>query len=650
MSKYFFFLLFIIIIFPYSSIFSQELENQIERIYDNTSGSSYSENEIDYIEYRRLNKLNLYYANKNDITQFPTFDIIIASKILDYVKNNPNANFAKLSKDLNLSSDQEIILDNCAIINKIIQQEFFFNSRTRNYQQFDKVYGFEKQKFLGSKLEYLQKVTSKYKNLEAGFVFDKDAGEMNFIDFYSGYLEFENNNTTFIVGDYYVELGLGNILSREFPSRKGSNVISPTMNFGDGIRPSRSSLDYSYFRGVALQNTFNFSDSSINLKVSLATSKTAKSGNLDTVSKTISSVYLSGLYRTPTEISKREVIDEKSIFGSVEMQVSDFLFGFGTFYLDYNYPIQSSSSSAFLGKNGLLKSVWARYLKNNFSIGGEASLDAKNNLGVKLGSIIDLDEYEIAFHLRSFSENYRSPYGSIFGEFSNPANELGLYSGIIYKKMTDWRISGFLDIYKSYARTYYVPAQVKGFNIFLESNYKISNDITLLNRIVYENKTDNIKQNNIDHIYQKQNISFRNDLSYQFSKFFYTRFRIESIFLDYSKLQSPQVGVGCFAEFNFLPLENLRLFTRISYFSTDSYDSAVWEYEYFILGMMNTYAAYLDGSRYLLGIKYNVLGYYRISLLYTNTSKNNLEELSSGNDRILSNSSNNLILQFEINL
>ncbi|MCE5304104.1 hypothetical protein LLG34_00150, partial [bacterium] len=376
MSKYFFFLLFIIIIFPYSSIFSQELENQIERIYDNTSGSSYSENEIDYIEYRRLNKLNLYYANKNDITQFPTFDIIIASKILDYVKNNPNANFAKLSKDLNLSSDQEIILDNCAIINKIIQQEFFFNSRTRNYQQFDKVYGFEKQKFLGSKLEYLQKVISKYKNLETGFVFDKDAGEMNFIDFYSGYLEFENNNTKFIVGDYYVELGLGNILSREFPSRKGSNIISPTLNIGDGIRPSRSSLDYSYFRGVALQNTFNFSDSSINLKVSLAASKTTKSGNLDTVSKTISSIYLSGLYRTPTEISKREVIDEKSIFGSVEMQVSDFLFGFGTFYLDYNYPIQSSSSSAFLGKNGLLKSVWARYLKNNFSIGGEASLDA----------------------------------------------------------------------------------------------------------------------------------------------------------------------------------------------------------------------------------------------------------------------------------
>lgn len=643
------------ILFPLASllIYSQEFENQIEEIFENTSGNTFSgnpfsENEIEYIEYRRTNKLNLIYANRNDLMQFPTFDLLTVNNLIDYIKNNPNTNIAKLSKDLDLTTGQEIILDNCAIISKDYSQKFFFNSRTRNNIQFDKVYGFENQKFLGDKLEYTQKITSKINHFETGFVIDKDAGEMNFIDFYSGYIKYENLHTKIIVGDYFVELGLGNILSREFPTRKGSDIISPVLDFGGGIHPSRSTLDYSFFRGSGIEQSFNLFDRLLNIELCLAGSKTAKSGNIDTTLNVISSIYQSGLYRTQTEISKKEMIEEKSLFSSAELEFSHFLFGIGTLYLDYNYPIQSSSSSAFNGKSGLLTSIWGRYMNDNFAIGGETSFDAQNNFGIKIGSIIDFDNIKLAFHFRSFAENYRSPYGSIFGEFSNPANEIGLYTGIIYKLMQEWRLSGFFDIYKSYGPTYYVPEQVRGFNIFVESNYKLSKEITLLSRIVYENKTDNIKQNNIDNIFQKQKFSLRNDLSYNYSKNLYTRFRVETVLLDYAKLKSSELGFVGFVEFNYFPFNNLRLFTRISYFSTDSYDSAIWEYEYFIYGVMNTFAAYLDGSRYLFGMKYDLFDLIRINILYSNTSKNNIKELSSGNDRILSNSSNNLIFQLEI--
>ena len=648
MNKYIFTLFIFIFFVLYEPTYSQEYESEIESIYDNISGSQFSENEIEYIEYRRLNKLNLLYASKSDIKQFPTFDIITARKIIDYLKINPNTNIAKLSKDLNLSSEQEIILDNCTLISINAENVFFLNSRTRNNLQFDKIYGFENQKFLGNKLEYSQKISSQINNYEFGLVLDKDAGEIDAIDFYSGYVKYDNNKTRLILGDYYVELGLGNILARDFPARKGSNIISPTLDFGNGIRPSRSTLDYSFFSGIGFEQNFKLFDDNLNLKLSLAGSTTAKSGNVDTVADVVSSYYLSGLYRTQTEVAKKGKINEKSMFSSVEFQFSTLLFGIGTLYLDYNYPIQSGSSSAFQGKNGFLKSLWSKYEQDNYAIGGEASLDAQNNLGIKIGGIIDFDNYELAFHFRSFDENYRSPYGSIFGEFSNPSNELGLYSGIIYKKLKNWRLSGFLDIYKSYGPTYYVPAQVNGFNIFIESNYKISEDIIFLNRIVYENKTDNIKLNNINNLYQKQKLSFRNDISYNYSENLYMRMRLEVVAIDYADYQSREYGAAGFIEFNYLPINNLRLYSRISYYSTDSYDSAIWQYEYFILGMMNSFAAYIDGARYLFGIKYEFFNHYRINLLYSNTSKNNIKELSSGNDKILSNATNQLILQLEI--
>ncbi|HRS02067.1 MAG TPA: hypothetical protein P5545_05905 [Bacteroidota bacterium] len=634
--------------FTYLIAFSQEYESQIEEIFDNSSGNPYSENEIEYIEYRRINKLNLFEASKSDLTKFPAFDIITANKIINYLKNNSNTNIAKLSKDLNLTTEQEIILDNCCILNKSISKGFMLDSRTRNNFQFDKIYGFENQKFQGNKLEYSQKIISAFNNYEMGIVLDKDAGELNFVDFYSSYLKYDNNKTKLIIGDYYIELGLGNILARDFPTRKGSNIIAPALNFGGGIRPSRSSLDYSFFRGIGIEQKFNLVTNKLNMKFSIAGSNTAKSGNVDTIAGIISSYYLTGLYRTQTEIAKKDKINEKSLFCSIEAQLSNLLFGIGTIYLDYNYPIQSSSSSAFQGKNGFLKSVWLEYLRENLSIGSEASLDAHNNFAMKIGSIIDFKDFKLAFHLRSFSENYRAPYGSIFGEFSNPANEIGLYSGVIFKVNKQWLLSGFLDLYKSYGHTYYVPAIVRGFNTFLESNYKISYDISLLNRFVYENKTDNIKINSIDNIYQKKKYSLRNDIIYRYSESFYTRFRFEGVIINYAGFQNQEYGAVGFAEFNYIPKNNLKLFARISYFSTDSYDAAIWEYEYFISSMMTTFPAYLDGCRYLFGLKYNIFSHYNISLLYTNTSKNNLKELSSGNDKILNNYSNNLIFQLEI--
>jgi hypothetical protein len=318
--------------------------------------------------------------------------------------------------------------------------------------------------------------------------------------------------------------------------------------------------------------------------------------------------------------------------------------GAGFLSLNYDYNIQSSSASAFVGKNGILKTFFANYIDTNFSVATEISLDANNNIGGKIGSVLDFNKLSLSIHFRTFDANFRSPYGRIFGEFSYPANELGLFSGLRYKMNKNNILSSYLDIFKTYGRTYNVDDIVHGFTFFTQYDYNLKRNLSGLLRLTYENKTDS--KNQI--IYQKQKYSLRTDFSYNITRNFFTRFRFEFCYLNFEQAIKDEIGIANFVEL-FYQLDGLKVFSRFSIYSTDSYDSAIWQYEYFINGTLYSFPAYLQGSRIIAGIKYDISNFLYLNFLYSNTSKNNSNTLSSGYDQILANYSNNFIFQIEVN-
>jgi hypothetical protein len=365
----------------------------------------------------------------------------------------------------------------------------------------------------------------------------------------------------------------------------------------------------------------------------------------DSTNNVISSIYTMGLYRTATETSKKNKLEETSFGGFLTYSLNNFAMGTGFFSLNYDIPIQSSSSSTFFGKNGILKTFFANYLDTNISIATEISLDANNNFGGKLGSVLDLEKLSLAFHLRSFDANFRSPYGRIFGEFSYPSNELGLFTGFRFKLKRNSFISSYLDIFKTYSNTYYVNDIVHGFSLFSQYDYILKKNISGLIRFTYENKTDSKNKA----IFQEQKYSLRTDFSYNFTINLYSRFRFELCYLNFDQIIRDEIGTANFVEL-FYQFDKLKIFGRFSIFSTDSYDSAIWQYEYFINGTLYSFPAYLQGSRLIAGLKYNLFNYLDLNFLYFNTSKNNTNTLSSGYDQVSTNYSNNFIFQVELNL
>jgi hypothetical protein len=621
-------------------------EGNIEQIFEYSDQTSFSESQIEYIEFRKNNKLNLWNAPVSELTQFPNFDLISSKKILDYVKENPNTSIAKLSKELDLTGNQIVILEYCTYISEVIVPSYFeLYSRNKTNLTSDKIYGFEENKYKGSQFDYSSRTYISYNSFDAGIILDKDAGEIRSVDFISGHLKYEKNNLKILAGDFYYELGMGNILWRDFPESKGSDVISPAMRFGNGLKPYRSTIDNSFFRGGAIDYTFKIGNS--NIKFGLFASSANRSGTFDSVNNIISSVYTMGLYRTDTELKKRYILNEKALSGNIIYENNFFLSGIGVLSLNYEFPIQSSSASAFLGKSGLLKTHFTRYFIPDFTIGYEVSLDANDNLGGKIASIIDFGDLEISSHFRYFSENFRSPFGSIFGEYSYPANEVGFYFGAFYKGIKGIRFYNYVDFFKSLGRTYYIDGIVSGFALFNQTEIQLSKRLDFITRIKYDNKTDEKNNGSNDITFQKQRIFWRNEIQFGISKTLRSRIRLEACYIDFADIVPSETGLAGFFELHY-QIKNLEVFARTSLFSTKSYESAVWQYEYFIPGSLSTFPAYLDGSRIVLGAKTKIYDVFRVQLLYTNTSKNNIEFLSSGNDKVLSNSTNNLILQVEL--
>ena len=84
-------------------------------------------------------------------------------------------------------------------------------------------------------MNFYNRASFNQNGLKANIITDKDAGETSLIDFYSFNLSEEISNTKIILGDFYMESGMGSILWSAFGNAKGAETVSPAVHFGSGI-------------------------------------------------------------------------------------------------------------------------------------------------------------------------------------------------------------------------------------------------------------------------------------------------------------------------------------------------------------------------------------------------------------------------------
>ena len=623
-------------------------EREIETLFENISKETTNSEDIDKIDFYSNNPIYIRYSSISDLEDIPGINQITARKIHDFIqkhKSNQNLNHKMLNDSLNLSVNEFLLLLHCTKteINKSLENYHKISIRARNQHQFQTTKGYSDSAFLGDKFDFYQRIRYQSKNISASFLTDKSSGERFINDFMSGGISYQNDNLKLIVGDFTSSIGMGTLLWRQFGASKSSEVFYPVTQTGRGANLYTSALEFNYFRGIAANYKINSQ-----FEISSGLSNINRASTIDNSNNYISSIYNAGYFRTETEISKRNNLNESMGYFNFNLNDSNYSIGALIQYLNYDKEINGESSALIKGNGGLFSSLFYKYFSDRISTMAEFTMDNKQNIALKSFIAYEFEKFKIVMHPRYFSKDFRSMFGFNFGEFSYPSNEFGIYTGIQYKLTTQSQFSFYFDKFSSIGRTYTVPFIVSGSDLFAE--YKLrnsSNDIYLF-RLKYESKTQAISDQYKNRIsYPETKFSIRLDLQNNISENLTIRQRVDAIYTDFDNLKSSETGISCFFEFNYQLNKYLFFGARIGYYSTDSFDSALWQYEYSIPGMMTSNANYGDGTRTYFHISIMPIDEITIRAKYTKTQKQNTATLSSGLNQINGNIDDRLYLQID---
>ncbi len=642
----------IIIICVFSTYYlhsQQKNEQELEALFENISKETTNSEDLEKIDFYSANPLYLLYASASDIADIPGISQISAIRLNNFIQTykNQNLTYKMLDDSLNLSVNEFLLLLHCTSLDKNKSLENFhkFNIRARSQNNFQTQKGFSDSSFQGSKLDLYQRIKYNSKNVSASFLTDKSAGEKYLNDFMSGGVSYKNEYMKLVLGDFTTSIGMGTLLWRQFGASKGSEVFYPATQTGKGANLYSSSLEFNFFRGLALNYKINS-----NYEFSAGISNVNRAATIDKENNFVSSIYNAGYFRTETEISKRNTLNESMGYVNLIKNDSNSTMGAVLLYLNYDKEINGESSSLIDGKGGLFGSIFYSYFKNNFSAMAEFSSDNNQNIALKSNFTYEINNLKMLVHPRYFSKDFRSMFGYNFGEFSYPSNEYGIYSGIQLKISNQSQLAFYFDKYSSIGRTFSVPFIVSGADLFAEYRFKQTQNNLYLFRLKYESKTQAITDNYKNRSsYPETKFSSRIDLQNKIGAKFTIRERVEAIYSDFSDNKASETGFACFLDMNFELNEFFDLGGRIAYYSTDSYDSAIWQYEYSIPGIMATSANYGKGTRFYMYMSFMPIKEFAIRMKYAKTQKNNISKLSSGLNEINGNIDERLYIQLDCN-
>jgi len=627
----------------------EKLEPILEQIAKNSS----QPNILDEIEQLMKTPVELTKSPIKDISQIPSISYSLASDIKKLAK--ARLTIPEIIDSLNLDEERAYMLYYCSYIesNKPEKQKKeLITSRSRVIEQMNRLKGFEQNTYQGSRTDVYQRIQAAYSNISAGVLFSKDLGEKYESSFLSGFLSYKNQNFNISIGDFFVESGLGNILWSQSAMGKGADVISPAFDFKNTVKDYKSAVEYGYFRGVTFSNRFQFNQFT-ELNVSCWGSNTQRAATVDTNRNIVTSIYQTGYFRTLTEINKIGKLNEKTLGGNVTLIHNNLNIGTSAYYLKYDKTIESSSSTNIRGSNALLKSIYAYVPISDFGISAEASADQGNNMAYKLISEFKKRDYVLIFHLRSFAPEFHSPYGYMFGEQSNPSNEYGIYSGFLYKGFDNIKFSTYVDVFGSYKRTYYVPEPINGIDIFNETIFNLSNGDDLRIRMQYENKTEitSIDSENDERaIFKRSKYYLRAEYYHYLYNWLRLKGRFEMNLINFESLKQDETGKSAYLEMLITADKKLKFSGRFSYFSTDSYESALWQYEFLFPGYMTSPPLYGNGFRTFISINWMPLPTLSIWARYVLMTRYNEEYIGSGYNTIYHNNDQRIYFQVDVKL
>lgn len=636
------------------------LENLVEEISDESDNSEL----FDRFEYYISNPIDLNEANLQDLLQIPLLDIHSANVIINH--RQKFGNFFSIQelysiRELNretvnsiiqfvtvedrLSQTPEPIPVTKSVSPDIALLRYSIRSRISNDLQTRR--GFTEDRYAGSKLKNYNRLLIRHGHTyQAGILTDKDPGESSYTDFVSFHVMAKEIGIikNLVLGDYLLEFGQGLALWSLYPISKSSDAIYPVKKNPRGIRAYTSSTEIGFFRGAA--STIKFAQ----FQISAFYSQNKFDANIDDATNMITSRPVDGYHRTESEISRKHSANEK-VFGTVIQYpvLTNFNLGLLGFNVKLSNPLLASSSFGLSGDEFRYYSFFYDAVFLNMNLFGEFSYDQTSVSSINGFEMSITRNFSFITAVRNYPANYKNYRGSGFGERAGATNnETGFYSGFKWRTQAGL-LNVYYDQFKYPYRTFNNVSPSDGDELFVELTSKPFSRIETKIRYKYENKDVSQTLDGLRQVTKRLRQSVRLELVHSVSKNLRLRSRVEINHFNIKASNVKENGYLFFQDFRFFPTNEITIYSRIIFFNTDSFSSAIYEYENDLMGIMTNLPMYGEGMRWYVMVRYKIMKNINLSFKYAETYKPKERTLSSGNNLITNNLDNKISLQIDMN-
>ena len=524
-------------------------------------------------------------------------------------------------------------------------------------------------RFLGCPQRYQLRYTYNYRNkIRAGFVLEKDPGEMFFTDKVSDTIKSllgskYRRGFDFVgfhlfardlgivkaaaIGDYQVAFGQGLTMWSGMSFGK-AGAGSSVMKQGRGLSPKASASEVLFMRGAAttlgkgpFSGTVFYSNRWLDANVSLADS-------LDEA-ELVSSLQETGYHRTIGEILDRHAIRQQVVGGHLAYAVAHFEVGYTAHHTWLSVPLQLKPSHYnqyfFQGQRLTNQGIDFKYVKGKLALFGEAAMSYNNDSTLLqqaqtpmafaglLGATFKPAGYlNFTLLYRDYGKAYQNLFSNAFGEGSRNQGQRGVYLGAEAALAPYWNLLLYADQFQFTWLTSQVNAPSWGHDYYLRLSHSFSKRanayLQIRSKTEMKNSTDAYVFSHYPIFYTKNsmrfniNYSLRNGLVFS-NKAEYAHYRNDD--------GSNSHGFFICQDVAYKP-ENkpFSLTFRYAIFDAEDYDARVYAYENDVLYSFSVPALYGKGMRvYLLG-KWKPFNSLTLYARIGSTIYSDRDEISSG--------------------
>ncbi|HZJ74040.1 MAG TPA: helix-hairpin-helix domain-containing protein [Perlabentimonas sp.] len=499
-------------------------------------------------------------------------------------------------------------------------------------------------RFAGSKLGLYSRYTySTRGGFQFGFVSEKDPGEEFFrgsnpygFDHYSAHVQVSNIGVlkNLVVGDFNADFGQGLALWTSASFGKSPDPMGVRKR-AKGIFRSSSTNENRFLRGVGASvaiGKFQLSAFGSYKKIDANLSDSLVDGSFE-----FTSLPVSGLHRTPSEIANKKKLNEFVAGGNVSVSLNKLRAGItgSIVNLDGEFDMPNQPYRYFEPPltNRVNLGLDATYGIGNHLVFGEVANTAGYGSGIVSGALLKVhQQVNLSVVGRYYDRDFSTYYTSSFADGSSSSNERGVMVGVKILPYRNWQINGYVDAFQSDWLKFGINAPSHGRDYLLEATYSPRSRLSFNLRYRLKQKDKNQIAENVQIRpvvpYVKQGIRFH--LSYNPSNEIWLKSRIE--FSAYSEESKPnEHGAMFYQDISYRPQRvPIVLTARLAIFDTESWNTRIYAYENDVLYYFSIPAYYSQGTRAYLLAKYSAGKNIDIWLRVSQTFFANMEQLGTG--------------------